>query len=127
MMGVGGPRDYDATQPPASATITPPPGRVRLVTLESELDSGSESAAPTHNTQRTYAEPDEIYEPAQPSKRATSKSKYSKSAKRSKATAAAAKKAKSSKYSYYAGNGRHRGSRRGSPAFIMQQAMGGIF
>ncbi|MGE0053117.1 MAG: hypothetical protein AB7S74_02810 [Hyphomicrobium sp.] len=127
MMGVGGPRDYDATQPPASATITPPPGRVRLVTLESELDNGSESAAPTQKTQRTYAEPDEIYEPAQPSKRATSKSKYSKSAKRSKATAAAAKKAKSSKYSYYAGNGRHRGSRRGSPAFIMQQAMGGIF
>ncbi len=132
MMSIGGPRhEADPTQAPPSATITPPRGRVHIVTTEDDVDWRNDRAAPVLAPGgQPHAE--EYFEPEYAAKavRNASKRKHAKSANRGKSGPAYTKKVKPAKFFYYAGNnnGRRRGLvRPGSPAYNMLQAMGGIF
>ena len=131
MMAIGGPRhEADPTRAPPSATITPPRGRVHILTTEDDVDWRNDRAAPVlaapNPSGQALAE--EYFEPEYAAKAArnASKRKHAKSANRGKSV----KKVKPSKFFYYAGdnNSRRRGfPRPGSPAYNMLQAMGGIF
>lgn len=135
MMAIGGPRhEVDPTRAPASATITPPRGRVHIVTTEDDVDWRNDRAAPVlaAPSPSGQALAEEYFEPEYAAKavRNASKRKNAKSANRGKSGPAYTKKVKPSKFFYYAGNnnGHRRGLvRPGSPAYNMLQAMGGIF
>ncbi len=133
MMAIGGPRhEADPTQAPPSATITPPRGRMHIVTTEDDVDWRNDRAAPVLAPPSGEARAEEYFEPESAAKpvRSASKRKHAKSAKRGKSAPYYARKVKPAKFFYYAGNnnGRRRGfPRPGSPAYNMLQAMGGIF
>jgi len=132
MMSIGGPRhEVDPTQAPPSATITPPPGRMRVLTTEDDVDRRNDRAAPVL-APNDQALADEYFEPEYAAKpvRSASKRKQAKSGKRGKFAPGYAKKVKPTKFFFYAGNNnsRRRGYLRpGSPSYNMLQAMGGIF
>lgn len=133
MMAVGAPRggvDAGAGGAPASVTITPAPGRTRIVTTKEDIDPRAERSAPVLDA-ADPATAGDGFEAGQTAKSVEGpfKRKHTKSAKTTNSAPASAKKAKPAKFFFYAGDStRRRGlTRPGSPAWHMQQAMGGIF